>query len=190
MSEDKRVKKTRNAIREVFFELTKSKKLNEITIKELCENADINKSTFYLHYRDIFDLADSIQKSLLKDVCAIIDEYSYDVIINKAPELWKRIADAHFKNPNDLGMFLRRPGMQAMVREFERGLIDKIMNKFVAAGMKKDSTDYFQHHLNVTFIISGYVGVLQEFDVAEMETAMLEVSKRLGTGFVVEIDNE
>lgn len=188
MAEDRRVRKTKKAIHEVFCELTKEKKLNEITIKELCARADINKSTFYLHYRDIYDLASSIQTTFMQDVCAIIDEYSYDVIIAKAPEIWKRVADLYFKDSNDLGMLMQRPGMSVMAQELERKAIDTIMNKFVDAGMKKGSEDYFQHHLNVTFIINGYIGVLKEFNVSEMEDAMAEVSKRLSTGFVVEIN--
>ena len=65
MAEDRRVRKTKKAIQDVFCEMTKEKKLNEITVKELCARADINKSTFYLHYRDVFDLADSIQNILI-----------------------------------------------------------------------------------------------------------------------------
>ena len=187
MAEDRRVRKTKKAIQDVFCEMTKDKKLNEITIKELCAKADINKSTFYLHYRDIYDLANSIQSTLIQDACAIIDEYPYNETINKAPEMWKRIADKHFKNPNDLGVLLRRPGMQSMVREFEKAVIDTIMNKFVQAGMEEGTEAYFHHHLYVTFVINGYAGVLTEFDVSEMEAAMLEVSKRLRTGFVVDI---
>lgn len=188
MTEDRRVRKTKKAIYDVFFELTKEKKLNEITIKELCAQADINKSTFYLHYRDIYDLANSIQSTFVDDVCSVIEEYPYDETIEKAPEIWGRVAKKYFKDSNDIGMLLRRPGMQSMSQALERGAIDAIMNKFVAAGMKKDSEDYFHHHLYVTFVINGYVGVLREFDVSEMKTAMIEVSKRISTGFVVEIN--
>lgn len=185
MAEDRRVRKTKKAIQDVFCEMIKEKKLNEITIKELCARADINKSTFYLHYRDIYDLADSILTILIRDVCSIIEEYPCKETISKAPEMWKRIADTHFKNANDLGMIMRRSGMQSMVQEFERAVIDTIMKKYVADGIEPGSQAYFQHHLNVTFIIHGYVGVLREFDVSEMELAMLEVSKCLGTGFGV-----
>ena len=167
--------------------MTKEKKLNEITVKELCARADINKSTFYLHYRDVFDLADSIQNILIEDVCAIINEYPYNEMINKAPEIWTRIAKAHFKDFKDLGAVMRRPGMLSLVQEFERAVIDTIMDKFVDAGMKRGSEEYFHHHLYVTFIINGYMGVLREFEVSEMESAMVEVSKRISTGFIVEI---
>lgn len=187
MAEDRRVRKTKKAIYDVFCEMIKDMKLNEITIKELCAKADINKSTFYLHYRDIYDLADSIQNTFVEDVCSIIEEYSYDIIIAKAPEIWKRVAKKYFKDSNDVGMLMQRPGMSVMAQRLERSVIDAIMNKFVAAGMKKDSKDYFHHHLYVTFIINGYIGVLKEFNVTEMQDAMDEVSKRISTGFVVEI---
>ena len=187
MAEDRRVRKTKKAIQDVFCEMTKEKKLNEITVKELCARADINKSTFYLHYRDVFDLADSIQNILIEDVCAIINEYPYNEMINKAPEIWTRIAKAHFKDFKDLGAVMRRPGMLSLVQEFERAVIDTIMDKFVDAGMKRGSEEYFHHHLYVTFIINGYMGVLREFEVSEMESAMVEVSKRISTGFIVEI---
>ena len=187
MAEDRRVRKTKKAIHDVFCEMAKEKKLNEITIKELCLKADINKSTFYLHYHDIYDLAESIQTTLITDVCEIIDEYSYDTIIAKAPEIWKRVAELYFKDSNDVGMLMQRPGMSVMAQELERSVIDAIMTKFVNAGMKKDSDDYFHHHLYVTFIINGYIGVLKEFNVSEMKGAMDEVSKRISTGFVVEI---
>lgn len=187
MAEDRRVRKTKQAINDVFCELTKEKKLNEITIKELCAKADINKSTFYLHYHDIYDLAGTIQNDLIGEVCKIIDEYAYDVIIEKAPEIWKRVADKYFRDANDIGMLMQRPGMSVMAQELTSAAIDTIMNKFVAAGMKKDSDVYFHHHLYVTFIISGYIGVLKEFNVSEMEEAMQELSKRISTGFVADI---
>ncbi|MCM1158677.1 MAG: TetR/AcrR family transcriptional regulator [Bacteroidales bacterium] len=187
MAEDRRVRKTKKAIQDVFCELTKEKRLNEITVKELCAKADINKSTFYLHYRDIYDLANSIQSILIEDVCAIIDEYPYDETISKAPEMWSRIAQTHFKDSKDLGVLMGRPGMLSMVWELEAAVVDTIMKKFVNAGMKENSAAYFQHHLYVTFIINGYLGVLRAFDVSEMEEAMLEVSKRISTGFNVEI---
>lgn len=188
MAEDRRVRKTKKAIQDVFCEMTKEKKLNEITIKELCAKADINKSTFYLHYRDIYDLAASIQDILIKDICAIIEEYPYNEIISKLPEMWDRIAKAHFKHSKDLGVLVKRQGMLPMIQECEKAIIDAIMKKFVDAGMKVNSKVYFQHHLNVTFIINGYMGVLREFDVTEVEEAMLEVSKNISTGFNVEIE--
>lgn len=58
---DARIIKTQNAIKEAFVELRKEKSTEKITIKELCKEAKINKSTFYLHYDDIYSLSDAME---------------------------------------------------------------------------------------------------------------------------------
>ena len=50
---DLRKKKTLRAIRQAFYDLRKQKKLEAITVTELCRSAEISKAAFYLHYRDI-----------------------------------------------------------------------------------------------------------------------------------------
>ena len=53
MESDRRTRRTKKLLTDAFLELLSSKKLNEITIKELCDKADINRGTFYLHYQDM-----------------------------------------------------------------------------------------------------------------------------------------
>lgn len=65
---DIRVKKTRSCIINAFIELRSKKPLEKITIKELCDTAMINKSTFYSHYDDIYDLSDSIETEIVSSV--------------------------------------------------------------------------------------------------------------------------
>ena len=55
---DLRITKTRAAVKNAFLELRAEKPLEKITVKELSTAANINKATFYLHYRDIFDLSE------------------------------------------------------------------------------------------------------------------------------------
>lgn len=60
--EDRRTAYSKKMIREALYELMKDRPLNKITIKELCEKADVNRSTFYAHYLDIYDLHEKIIK--------------------------------------------------------------------------------------------------------------------------------
>ena len=53
---DLREKKTLRAIRTAFLQLRGQRPLEKITVKELCELAEISKATFYIHYRDLYDL--------------------------------------------------------------------------------------------------------------------------------------
>lgn len=48
---DRRVRKTRLKLNESLMILIKDKNINQITVKELTDLADINRKTFYLHYK-------------------------------------------------------------------------------------------------------------------------------------------
>ena len=71
---DRRVKRTKKALRTELLKLLMIKKLNEITVKELCEAADINRGTFYLHYMDVFDLFEKIQNVMYEEIMAFIEK--------------------------------------------------------------------------------------------------------------------
>ena len=71
---DLRQKKTLRAITEAFYALRKQKKLEAITVTELCRAAEISKATFYLHYRDIFDLSEQLQNQVIESVFSKIED--------------------------------------------------------------------------------------------------------------------
>ena len=65
---DLRVKKTRSAIRGAFLELLAQKPLEKISVKELTALAQVSKATFYLHYKDIFDLCECLQQETIANI--------------------------------------------------------------------------------------------------------------------------
>ena len=52
--EDLRVKKTKKALYAAFMRLLEKKPFEEITVNELCDEADVRRATFYKHYADKF----------------------------------------------------------------------------------------------------------------------------------------
>ena len=71
---DLREKKTLRAIRSAFLELRARLPLERITVKELTQRAEISKATFYLHYRDIYDLSAQLQKEVVHSVLESIEQ--------------------------------------------------------------------------------------------------------------------
>ena len=65
---DLRTKKTRQSIFNAFLELRARCPLEKITVKELCAKAVIHKSTFYAHYQDLYDLADTLETEVVDQV--------------------------------------------------------------------------------------------------------------------------
>ena len=82
---DRRIRKTRKVIRECLTELLKEKRIQDITVREIAEKADINRGTFYLHYKDIFDLMEQIENELLEELEEVLRRYrASDLLTNPA----------------------------------------------------------------------------------------------------------
>jgi|SRR5699024_4256456 len=71
---DLRVKKTQKWIKESFRQLLKSKDIDAITIKEICDNCEIARRTFYAHYTDKYALLEEMIDNKFADLNQICQE--------------------------------------------------------------------------------------------------------------------
>lgn len=54
-------------IREVYRIMQKEKRpVSKITVREICEGTGINRSTFYAHYQDVFDVVEKVEQQIAK----------------------------------------------------------------------------------------------------------------------------
>lgn len=66
MKSDPRVRYTEMIIKKAFLEFLQQKPMSKITVREICEKAEINRSTFYKHYLDCYDLMDKLKEEALE----------------------------------------------------------------------------------------------------------------------------
>ena len=67
---DRRVKYTKMVLRNALIKLLETKPISRITIKEICEEADINRTTYYAHYTDQFDQLKQIEGEFIEMITA------------------------------------------------------------------------------------------------------------------------
>ncbi len=63
---DARVRYTQKILKESLLLLLEKKPINKITVKEVCDLAELNRATFYTHYSDCFALLESIEGELVE----------------------------------------------------------------------------------------------------------------------------
>lgn len=66
--DNRRVTLTKRILKETLIEELKENPLSQVTIKELCEKADLNRSTFYAHYEDVYELFNEIEDDFLTHI--------------------------------------------------------------------------------------------------------------------------
>ncbi len=72
---DKRVKSTKGALTKALVKLLEKKHISRITIKELCEEADVNRATFYAHYTDRFDQLSQVEGEFIEGINCYLEQY-------------------------------------------------------------------------------------------------------------------
>ena len=70
---DRRTLYTKGVIKDAFLAALKTKSYDRITVSDLCKAAEINRSTFYLHYADALAVFDEILDELLDGITDKID---------------------------------------------------------------------------------------------------------------------
>lgn len=73
--EDRRIRRTRKLLRQGLAELMNEKDFKDITVKEITDRVDLNRGTFYLHYRDTYDLLEKVENELIETFESLIENY-------------------------------------------------------------------------------------------------------------------
>lgn len=68
-----RHQETERALQEALLALLARKRLDAVTVRELCEMAQVNKATFYRHYKDIYDLAEKTEQTIQSGLIRLLD---------------------------------------------------------------------------------------------------------------------
>lgn len=69
---DRRVRYTKRALSNALVDLLHEKHISKVSVTELCERADVNRSTFYAHFRSPDDLLAHIEAEALGDLKAYL----------------------------------------------------------------------------------------------------------------------
>ncbi len=76
--QDRRVVKTKRAIRNAFVKLLAEKEIDKITIKEIADGADVDRKTVYNYYRGVYDILDELENELVQSFEKEVMAFDFD----------------------------------------------------------------------------------------------------------------
>lgn len=136
---NKRRKTSQEKIEKVFVNLIQTKRLNEISVTDICKKAGLNRSTFYANYLDIYDLADKVVNKIEKDVWNLYQkERETKINSNDYLKLFKHIKDnqifykTYFKLNMDKRFIIRRYDTNLSKAIYDNKYIDYHIEFFMA----------------------------------------------------------
>lgn len=168
---DLRVKKTKNSIINAFLQLRAKKPLERITVKELSDLAEINKATFYLHYKDIYDLSETLEDELFERVFNSIEHPNSAL---SDPKLFIReLVEGFISNKSLIDIIFGKDRRNILADKFEAEVRKFIFEQY------PQYKDVPELNITLTYMIKGgYYAYVEnsEYDVDKVITVIGEMA--------------
>ena len=122
---DIRIEKTERAIKQAFMELRAQKPLEKIKVKELCDLACINKSTFYAHYQDIYALANAMEDEMVEVVVESLPQLTARDVSERTEWLTREMFRAFTRNQTEIGILFSGSRQGLFINRVEANLLNQ-----------------------------------------------------------------
>ena len=174
---DRRIKYTKMVLRQSLLELMKTRSINKITVKEICDLADVNRGTFYSHYSDPFDLLKYIENELFMEISTMLEHHALERTEDLLVALFKCIKE----NSDICKILLGENGDSEFLKKILYIAHDQSISEWKKVIEAKDQKifDYLY-----TFTANGTIGILQDW----IQSGIKETPEEIAT-IVMKITN-
>ena len=163
--DDRRVKRTRRLLKQGLAELLRQKHFSDISARDITENMDLNKATFYLHYKNTYELLQDLETDLLEQAQEMIDRYEYDETEDSMRKFFEPLLDFVVENRSVCeALFVNNASSDFTGRVVE--FIYKNGTEIMKKRFPKISVEDADYVLS--FVAFGLIGLLRRWFEKEM----------------------
>ena len=172
-TDERRVRKTKRAIRNAFAALLAEKDVNQITVKDIADRADINRKTFYNHYRGVYQVMDEIENSIVDDFDLMLREASGSIDLRNPAMIYEKLTQLLQKDIDFYGNLLCMNG--------NNSLRDKLFSRLKAHALVSMQARLpiaqQELELGIHFTFSGLMSVYQHWFQSDRTLSLDELTK-------------
>lgn len=181
---DRRVRKTKMQLFDALASLMQEKSVDEMTVREIADLADINRGTFYLHYKDVYDMVEQLESELLEQACEVFSQHPIEELSISPLPMLIDVYQFHAKNAPLFKALFGKNGHEAFTSKMDNMVKERAlaMCKEKSITEKAPDFDYFY-----TFISSGFLKLLQNWLQSGMKESPEQMAvlteKMISTGY-------
>ena len=169
---DRRVRKTRRQLRECLITLLKEKKVQDITVRELTDMADLNRGTFYLHYKDVFDLLEKTEAELQEDFNQLVCKHDAVDLKQRPSVIFNEIYSLVYDNADLIEILLGENGDLNFVNRLKQLIREKCLKDWMEVFRSGNAAAFDALFLS---IVSGCIGLVQYW----LQTGLKETPEQM-----------
>ena len=175
--EDRRVRRTKKLLTQALTELMQQKQVKEITVTELTDLADMNRGTFYLYYKDIFDMLEHIEDNMFQALNEILERHEKENVVQETEPILRDILGFIEENQEMVRVLLSPHGDMNFLHRLNDVLREKCLQfvRRVAPNEGEASFDY-----QYSFVIFGTAGLIRAWVNRNCAESTAEIAQMAG----------
>lgn len=172
---DRRIIRTKKAIKDAFFTLITKKEIEHISIKDIADEANISRKTFYYYYEGIWSVIDECWNDFLENLEETLRDISFKGDMTVFSNITYKISDIISK---DVELYKAIFKVQSV----------SIINENITASLKEKFMDYFykdiskyprDYDLSMEFIFSGMIRAYKQWLFKENREPIEEFTEKV-----------
>lgn len=174
---DKRIIKTKMAIRNAFAELLSEKDMNEITIKDISDRAIINRKTFYSYYAGVYQLIDEIENEIVTALSEIIEDEDFESLTRNPYSLFQKLTTIINNNLDFCNHLMKNGRNTNLLAKIAIALKTKVKSSYLDQSSLDEKT--FDQALN--YVFAGMITVYQNWFNSDRSQSIEDLSRMVST---------
>lgn len=170
---DRRVARTKKAIKNAFAELMSEKEISEITVKDIAETADVNRKTFYNYYNSVYDIVNEIENELVLAFDNVLSNIDFKQEMKNPYGIFEKLTGVINQDFDFYSRLMKMNHNANLMQKLYVALKDWMKASFLS------QTDIEEPRLDivVNYMISGMLSVYQSWFNSDRAESIEELSK-------------
>lgn len=189
--EDRRARRSRRLLKESLLELMKRKTFADISVRDVTDEADMNRATFYLHYTGTAELLESVEEDLLEELQALVDAHMQESVeVGSVAPVFEPVLDFLVEHRETCAVLFASSEASGFFQSLQR-LVHENGGPLVKTWYHPEDPRLTDYLLN--FLAWGFIGLLTEWfekDMALPKAELLSAAQRLADGSAARLFEE
>ena len=181
--EDRRARRSRRLLKESLLELMKSKTFADISVRDVTDEADMNRATFYLHYSGTAELLQSVEEDLLEELQALVNAHMHESVkVGSVAPVFEPVLDFLVEHRETCAVLFDSSEASGFFQSLQR-LVHENGAPLVKTWFHPEDPRLTDYLLN--FLAWGFIGLLAEWfekDMALPKAELLTAAQRVADG--------
>jgi len=155
--ENQRVRLSKQMLQASLLELLTKKNIRKISVREICDHAHINRTTFYKYYANEYDLLKAMENGVLEKIELLLNmdksqkEYDYKALVKIATFVQENIKLCRILINNTVDSVFPE-------RLLNLSMIHHLLEEQLTSSYQKDEIEYVYQ-----FVVNGGFSILREW---------------------------